>query len=255
MSLSALSRIVLAFFLAAALQALAAPRAHAQPAAEGLPAVEDVLANHVRARGGLERLKAVQAIRLTGTMTGPAGESVPTTIVMQRPDRIRQEIQVQGETLVQAFDGTRGWTLNPMMGAAPVTVPRAVAQRMAEQADFDGPLVEPAGKGHRVEVVGLERVGDRPAVKLKLTRKSGELQWIWLDGERWLELKSEATVDQAGRRVRIESRNSEFRTVDGITTPHAVEVFADGQLQQRIVVERVEFPREIDSRLFEPPSR
>lgn len=240
-----------------AVSLVAAPSSQAQPAPEAsaLPSLEVILANHVQARGGAERLRAVPAIRMTGTMTGPSGEAVPTVITMKRPDRIRQEIEVEGETLVQAFDGTRGWTLNPMMADRPVEVPRSVAQRMASQADFDGPLVDAAAKGHRVELAGEDRVGDRPAVKLKLTKKSGEVQFVWLDRERWLEVKTEGTVEQGGRSIRIESRSSDFRTVDGITSPFVVEVFADGRLQQRIVLEKVEFPAELDDRLFQPPSR
>ncbi len=236
---------------------LAAPAALAQPAPSpaALPSLEVILARHLEARGGAERLRAVKAIRMTGTLTGPFGEEVPTVILMKRPDRIRQEIEVGGQTLVQAFDGTRGWSLNPMLADRPVEVSRAVAERMAGQADFDGPLVDPAAKGHRVEVAGEDRVDERAAVKLKLTKKSGEVQFVWLDRERWLELKSEGTVEQAGRSIRIESRHSDFRTIDGITTPFVVEVFADGRLQQKIVLETAEFPANLEDALFQVPAR
>lgn len=240
--------------LLAAVCALA-PAAQAQPAPATLPALDTILARHLEARGGADRLRAVNAIRMTGTMTGPTGEQVPTVVLMKRPDRIRQEIEVDGQTLVQAFDGSRGWTFNPMMGGAPVEVPRSIARRMADQADFDGPLVNPAAKGHRVEVIGEDRVDDRPAVKLKLTKKSGEVQVVWLDRARWLEVKSEGTIEQAGRSIQIESRHSDFRSVDGITTPFVVEVFADGRLQQKIVIETMEFPPDLEDTLFQVPAR
>lgn len=227
----------------------------AQESPEPLPAVEFVLARNVEARGGLERLRSIGAMKIAGTISGPLGDDVPTTIYMKRPDRIRQEIRVEGQTLVQAFDGRRGWSLNPLMGQGAVEVPAAVARRMAEQADFDGPLVEPATKGHRVEVVARERVGDRPAIKLQLRKKSGEVQFVWLDAERWLELKSESTVDQDGRGIVVESRNSDFRTVDGVTTPGVVEVYADRRLQQRIAVQSIEFPADLPDDLFQFPDR
>lgn len=249
------SVVRLAFPVLLAAACALAPAAQAQLAPAALPSLEVILARHLEARGGADRLRTVSAIRMTGTMTGPTGEQVPTVVLMKRPDRIRQEIEVDGQTLVQAFDGTRGWTLNPMMGQAPVEVPRSIARRMADQADFDGPLVNPAAKGHRVELVGEDRVGDRPALKLKLTKKSGEVQHVWLDRERWLELKTEGLVDQGGRAVRIESRSSDFRIVDGVTTPFVVEVYADGRLQQRIALEQVEFPGNIDDTLFQPPAR
>ncbi len=256
------SRLLSVAVVAAVLSLSTSVIARGQPAARPdastsnpLPGLDSVLARYVEARGGAQRLRGVEAIRMAGTMTGPLGDEVPTTIYMRRPNRIRQEVEVDGQTLVQAFDGARGWTLNPMTGRRWVEVPRAVARRMAEQADFDGPLVDPAAKGHRIEVVGTGRVGDRPALELRLFRKSGEVQSIWLDLERWLELKTEGTVDQGGHQVRVESRNSDFRTVDGVTLPFVVEVFADGRVQQRIALDRVEFPATLEDRLFEPPGR
>ena len=38
-------------------------------------------------------------------------------VYAKRPNLNRQKIMLQDKRLVQAFDGTTGWLLNPMMGA------------------------------------------------------------------------------------------------------------------------------------------
>jgi outer membrane lipoprotein-sorting protein len=203
----------------------------------------------------VDRLKAVQAMRMEGTMEAPNGSEVPTTVYMARPNMIRQEAKVDGRVAVQAFDGRRGWALSPMMGTSPVEVPAGVAKRMAEQADFDGPLVDLAAKGHRLEVVGPDKVGDAPAIRAKLVKKSGEEQSIYFDASTGLEIMTQGEVDQNGRKLTIESRYSDFRTVDGVTMPFTVEVLVNGQKQQKITLSSVEFPTRVDAELFAMPRR
>lgn len=229
--------------------------AQAPATVEAPSTVDEVVALNLRARGGLERLRAVRAMRLKGLMAAPNGTDVPTTIYMQRPNRIRQEVTLDGRLAVQAFDGERGWALNPMMGNAPVEVPVGVARRMAEQADFDGPMVDAGAKGHRLELAGTERVGEATAVKLRLIKKSGEEQWLFFDASTGLEVKTVGEIDQGGRKVAVESRYSDFRTVDGLTVPFTVEVLVNNQRQQKITLSSVEFPATLDDTLFRMPGR
>lgn len=225
-------------------------RPPATPPRLELPSVETIVARNLEARGGLDRLRAVRAVRLEGEITLPDGQVAPTTILMKRPSLIRQEVRLQGERLVQAFDGRQGWALNPRLGTTPIEVPPDVAARMAEQADFDGPLVDWKTKGHRLEVLGVEQADGRQVVRLRVERRSGEPQDLLIDLELGLEVRSEAVVDEDGRRVRLETRYSDFRSVDGITLPFVVELFADGRLQQRIALTRVAFPDTLDDNLF-----
>ncbi len=219
------------------------------------PSLDELVARNLRARGGVERLKAVKAMRMKGLMEAPNGTDVPTTIYMMRPNLIRQEATVDGRVAVQAFDGKRGWTLSPMMGNVPVEVPVGVAKRMAEQADFDGPLVDLEAKGHRLELIGPDKVGDKPAIKVKLVKKSGEEQVVFFDASTGLEIMTQGEVEQNGRKLTVESRYSDFRAVDGVTMPFSVEVLVNGQRQQMITLSSVEFPDRLDPDLFEMPRR
>ena len=258
MSILSLAAGALALVLvvpAHALDDLQEATGQAATAAKANPSADEVVAKNLQARGGLDRLKAIRAMRLKGLMQAPNGTDVPTTVYMQRPNQLRQEVTLNGRVAVQAFDGTRGWALNPSMGNAPVEVPVGVARRMAEQADFDGPLVDAAAKGHKVELVGTEPVGEAPAYKLRLLKKSGEEQFLFIDATTWLEIKSQGDIDQNGRRMTIESRYGDFRTVDGVTVPFTVEVVVNGQPQQKVTLSSVEFPASLEPQLFQMPGR
>lgn len=217
--------------------------------------VDDIVSRNLQARGGLERLRAVQAIKMKGLMQASNGTDLPTTLYMQRPSRIRQEVTVNGRLAIQAFDGERGWAQNPMMGNAPVEVPVGVAKRMAEQADFDGPLVDAASKGHKLEWLGTEQVGEVTVSKVKLAKKGGEEQVLFFDTATGQQIKTQGEIEQGGRKLTVESRYSDFRTVDGLSVPFNIEVLVNGQTQQRVSLSNVEFPATLDDQLFRMPGR
>jgi O-succinylbenzoate synthase len=70
--------------------------------------VDEVIAKSFEARGGLDRLRAIQTIRVTGRMSmGPTKALM--VIERKRPGSFRAEITVQGERAVQAWDGVTAW--------------------------------------------------------------------------------------------------------------------------------------------------
>ena len=126
---------------------------------------------------------------------------------------------------------------------------------MAEQADFDGPLVDAAAKGHTLEFAGIERRRRGQGREGKLIKKSGEEQSLFFDAATGLEIRTQGEVDQGGRKMTVESRYSDFRTIDGLTVPFTVEVLVNGQPQQKITLSSAEFPASLEDDLFRMPGR
>src|SRR5262249_14422021 len=70
----------------------------------------------IEARGGLDRLRAIKTIVVKQTLStrAPQGESkYDTENYIQYPDRVRVVTEAPGGTIVQAFDGSRVWMVNP----------------------------------------------------------------------------------------------------------------------------------------------
>src|SRR6185503_9024911 len=138
--------------LGLAVLALPGPLASAQT-------VDEVIAKHLEARGGLEKLKAVKTIRMTGKMTMGPGMEAPISLELKRPSSIRMEFTIQGNVGVQAYDGKNGWAINPFGGKEdPEPLSADDLKEIEEQADRDGPLVDYKAKGNTVELVGKEKV-------------------------------------------------------------------------------------------------
>ena len=130
--------------------AFLAPMAQAQTA-------DEIVAKYVQARGGMDKLKAVKSVRMTGKMMMGPGMEAPMVLEIQRPDKMRMEFTVQGMTGVQAYDGKVGWIVMPFMGKKdPEAVPAEDVKDFQEQSDIDGPLVDYKAKGKQVELLGKE---------------------------------------------------------------------------------------------------
>src|SRR5690348_2768401 len=94
-----------------------------------LPAqsADSIIAKYVAARGGLDRLHAIQTERLTGRFSSPGGEGADT-VELARPGRVRTQITFNGQSFIQAYDGSTAWTVNPFGGSgAPEALPPAAA--------------------------------------------------------------------------------------------------------------------------------
>jgi outer membrane lipoprotein-sorting protein len=104
--------------------------------------VDELVAKNIQAKGGEQAIRAVQTIKQTASMA-MQGMEATMTIYAKRPNQMRQEINVAGQQIIVAFDGTTVWTINPMMGAtSPTAMTGAEGEMMKDQANFDGPLMD-----------------------------------------------------------------------------------------------------------------
>ncbi len=222
----------------------------------GAQPLDEILAKNLAARGGLDRLKAVQTARLTGRITFGPGMEAPFTLERKRPRSMRSEFRLDGETGVQAFDGQNAWTLMPFAGQRePERLEAEDRQQIEEQADFDGPLVDWKAKGHALELLGRESVDGVACWKLRLTTKAGAVRTIFLDGATFLETKSVGRRVFGGNEIEFESALSDYRDVDGLKLPFAISAGPlNASERQRIRFERIELDVPIDDARFAMPA-
>jgi hypothetical protein len=128
---------------------------------------ESVIAQHLQALGGEEKLKAAQTFQLTAT-TYEGEQTSKMTVRRSRPHQMRYDIQKGGTQIVKAFDGKSGWYVEGSAEAKAVEPEKQA--KMAEKAAFDDALVEYSKKGVKVELAGVAEVEGAQAYKLVLTR-------------------------------------------------------------------------------------
>src|ERR1700739_482347 len=116
---------------------------------------DEIVAKAIEARGGLAKLTAVKSVRLTGKFQISFGDNnieAAWGMLQKRPGKIRTELSLQGLTQLQVYDGREGWNLDPFQGKRDATKVSAEDSKSdAQDADFEGPLVNWREKGHKVE--------------------------------------------------------------------------------------------------------
>jgi len=217
--------------------------------------VDDIIAKNIQARGGMDKIKSVKSIRSTATMTMGPGMEAPGVMVQKRPDMARLEFTIQGLTAVQAYDGSKAWQIMPFMGKKDAELMSAdETKEMQETADLDGPLVDYKAKGHKVELLGKEKVEGTDAYKLKVTLKNGDVQTQYIDADSFLEIKEDTTRTVRGTDHEFESAIGDYKEVDGIIFPFAVETSAKGSDQkQKITISKIELNVPAEDAQFKMP--
>jgi outer membrane lipoprotein-sorting protein len=234
--------------VACALFAVVAVPAAAQTA-------DDIIAKSFAAQGGIEKLKAMTAVRMTGRMVVGPGMEAPIVLEIKRPKSMRVDIFIQGMTIVQAFDGADAWMLNPMGGGSTAELlPSDMKKMVEEQADLDGPLMDYKAKGHTVELLGKETAEGTECFKLRVTEKDGDVTVFYLDTETYLAVRQEARRTMGGVEVDNETIIGDWKDVGGMLFPHAIDSGQKGAPQrQKMTIEKIEINVPIDDARFKMP--
>ncbi len=218
--------------------------------------VDEIIAKNVQARGGMDKIKSVQSIRSTGTMTVGPGMEAPASLILKRPDNARLEFTLQGMTAVQAYDGKDAWQIMPFMGKKdPEALSADDKKDLEEVADIDGPLVDYKSKGNKVELLGKDKLEGSDVYKLKATLKNGDVVTIYLDADSFLEIKEEVKRTVRGTEQEIESSIGDYKEVNGLMFAFAMENGIKGsQQKEKITLSKIELNVPVDDAMFKMPA-
>jgi hypothetical protein len=211
--------------------------------------VDDVVLKNLNARGGLQRLRLITSIRQTGTLS-LMGSEAALTVYSKRPNLLRQEMRVNGQTVINGFDGLTPWLVNPLIGAVrPIIVSGPNADMIREQSQFDGPLVDYKSRGLTVSVEGLETAGEQALLHLRLTTPSQRVRHLYLDAVTYLDAKLMTEQEQ----MKLEQVFGDYREVDGVQVPFVIRTLTNGVQQSEIRLQQVEFNVKMDDAMFRVP--
>ncbi len=218
----------------------------------------EIVDKNIAARGGLQAWRAVQTMSMSGKLEagGAQNTQLPFVMEMKRPRKTRLELQFKGQTAVQVYDGINGWKLRPFLNRHEVEPYTAEEMKSASlQADLDGPLMDYAAKGIKLELEGIQSVEGHEAYKLKLTLKSGQVQHVWVDAKTFLDVKVEGTPRRLDGKYRpVETYLRDYRSVNGLMVPYVLETAVEGAKRtEKIRIETVSVnPKLGDSRFAKP---
>ncbi len=184
---------------------------------------EELVNKNIEAKGGLDKIKAAKTRLEVGRVKGARGRVAVFKQMNMRPNLVRQELSIQGMTAVQAYDGSVGWQTQPFRGRKdPELMGEDTLRDLLLAADFDGPLVDYAEKGNKIEYLGHDLVDGDDALRLKVTLKNGDIVYDYLDPDTFIEIRKEIQQFVRGSvRERVVDLGS-YKPVDGVMYPFSI---------------------------------
>ena len=104
--------------------------------------------------------------------------------------------------------------------------------------------------------MGKEPVQGADAWKLKLTLKDGDVRYLYVDAQRYLPIKVQATRDINGAPVNTETATGDYRDEAGLMVAHTLETTTQLQgmtITQKLVIQKVEINVPIEDVRFTMP--
>ena len=214
--------------------------------------VDEILAGHFNAVGQ-EKLLATNTLTMKGKIIQGQFE-IPFTSMQKRPMNFRSEAEFQGMKMLSGFDGTMGWSINPMMGSSdPQPMTEEQIDRMKIQADYDGLFYNYKEKGYTVELIGKENVDDIETYVLKLTRPNGDIVTSYIDAENYVLLKSKSKMKIQGVDTETEVIFSNYKYVNEILNPFAIETKMNGQTAMQMTFDEIIYDADMPDSMFAMP--
>lgn len=223
-----------------------------------LPAqtAEDLVAKNLRARGGIEKIKAIKTLRLSGRVQR-GGFTAQVLLISKAPNLLRQEFTVQGMSQIEAVNGPAGWKISPFEGRKdPEKLGEDELRPLMEDADFYGPLVDYNTKDNKVEYLGHDTVDGDDVYRLKVTLANGDFIYYYLDPDTYLEIRTERVVHVRGAVQETLANLGSYKLVNGVYFPFSLELGSKqspGDLT-KILVEKYEANIPVEDYLFQMPA-
>jgi hypothetical protein len=214
--------------------------AHAQSA-------DDIIAKHLAARGGADKVRALQSLTMEGA-TNVMGTDVQLRFFRQQGVGSKVEISVMGMTGYELYLPAEGWRFLPFQGMSePQAMDADEVTASQDQLDVQGSLVDYKSKGHQIEFAGMENIEGSKCYKLVLVQKNGATAHYFIDSEyKLLRIVSKKMVNG-------EERENMTTYADYQTTPEGLS-FARTWITARgeIKISDIKVNPAIEASVFKP---
>jgi len=214
----------------------------------GAQSLEDIVSKYSSAIKA-DQLAKVSTIMITGKMS-TMGMEMPMTMFMKNPNKIKVVYSINGQEIVSAFDGEKGYMINPMTGSSnPVELTGAQLQQVQNSNVFSNEILNYFRNGKLV-LEGEENVNGKPAFKVKASPDGTTPVYMFIDKDSFLLVKTTARVEQMGTTMDVESVMTDYVENNGVVMPKKTTASANGMEAAVITFDKIEVNVPIEDTVF-----
>lgn len=213
---------------------------------------DEIVTKNIDAIGGKEIISKItsQVVESDLSVMGTTLTSTSTLLVGKG---FKNVSNFNGQDIVQCITPTGGWMINPLQGMADAQALPDDQVKAAQSALYiGGDLFDYKTRGSKVELAGRENVDGVNSYKIKLITKDGKETVYYIDPTTYYVVKRQSTSNINGEDVMAETTFSNHKKTDfGLVMPYTT--VSNQGFEITITVNKVEFNKEIDPKIFEMP--
>ena len=195
-------------------------------AALNAQSLEEII-NNFTVANKLDKIANFKTIHISAK-TSMMGMDMPMEMWMKNPNKIKSVTSMNGQDMVQVFDGEKGYIISPMTGSsAPVEMTADQIKSITRSNMFNNYMAQYLKDG-KLSLIGEDNVNGKPAFKIKVSLDGGNSATMFIDKSTYLILKTVTDVNQGGMAMSMESFPSDYTETNGIILPMKTTMSASG---------------------------
>lgn len=214
--------------------------------------LSEVLDKHFKAVGQ-EKMMAVNSFYVKAKVS-QMGMEMPMEMKIKKPDMFLVTIEMQGQKMIQAFDGEKGWMIAPWVSADPQELAGEQLVQAKQQSNMEGELYNYEKKGSTAELMGKVNLEGKDAYRIKLTTSDGNSKDYFIDAQTFYISKIKTKVSAQGQTVDVEQIMSDNKIIEGITMPMKIESKSP-MGTALILMEEVKINENFEDAIFKQPAK
>jgi outer membrane lipoprotein-sorting protein len=208
----------------------------------------DEIVKKYTAANKLDNVANLKTIKITANMS-MAGMEMPMVLWMKNPDKIKSVTTINGQDMIQVFDGEKGYMVSPMTGSTePVEMTPEQVKQTLRSSMFQNFMTNYFKNG-QLALAGEENVNDKPAYKIKATVEGGTVIDMFIDKSSYFLVKTSTTTQANGMTINMDSYPSDYTETSGVMIPMKTTTSAQG-MDILINFTKVEVDTPMDDSIF-----
>jgi len=189
-----------------------------------------------------DKIANIKTMKITGKMS-QMGMDLIMTIYFKAPNMVKIVMSFNGSDIIQVFDGTKAYMINPMTGSSdPQELPADQSDKLKNNETFRSPIARYFKEG-KLTLEGEETVKDKPAYKIKAVDGANTF-YCFIDKSSFLPVRMSTSVNG----INIDSY-AEWTDMNGIMLPKTTTTQASG-MEFVMTFDNVELDVPIDDSFF-----
>jgi len=156
---------------------------------EAPQSAEQIVAHHIEALGGKEKLQGLNSLYLEGKAILPSGLEINTRSWRVYDRLFRQELSFGESHIIIVATPGKGWAASPRTGGEFKALSPEDLKALRVEIDPAGPLADYSQKGFKLEKAGVDTINGEPCYKVKVSCPSNHSITYYIDENNWYVLR------------------------------------------------------------------